>query len=184
MDRDYIQDMNEAIDEATSGSGWSAGVVAGKLAARLAETDPGLLDGWLRTCAVAILTEAVGARLRSQAGAARRGAQRQAFARAARDAEAAGDYSRLPGMFSAAYVVDTAHTRRRARDMTGRDHQFVAAGYTARAEENSMLAHFHREVARRVGDRVTSEVFDEETYERMYRSITGEDRLTVTRSRK
>jgi hypothetical protein len=59
--------------------------------------------------------------------------------------------------------------------MTGVDHVFVAAGYQRQERTAAMLAAFHVAVAKKVGKRTTAEVLSVEQYERLYRSIVGDD---------
>lgn len=172
-DRNYIAEMDARIAGATSGSGWVAAIAAQKLHAELLETDPDLLDGWLHARAVDILRRTIGLRESSRSSAARNRAGARAFSDAADEAEATGDFSTLPGMFAIAYVIDKDETRKRAADMTGADHLFVAEHtYERDARQSMLLAQFHRAVAKKVGKRKTSDVFTEEQYEAMYLSVT------------
>lgn len=171
-ERDYLADMDEQIGASTRGDGWVAGIAAEKLHAQLLETDPDLLDGWLRAVAVQVLREAIGARSRVQRTVARRRAGSRAFQKAAREAEDSGDAAPLLGLFAVNHVVDGDRNRKRAADMTGPEHLFVADNtYQRSANESLMLAAFHRAVAGKVGERRTSEVLTEEQYERLYLSI-------------
>ena len=171
-ERDYVTEMDAHIEAATRGSGWVAAIVAEKLHAELLETDPDLLDGWLRAVAVDSLRLAIGTRSRSQRTVARRRAGSRAFRDAVAEAEQSGDTAPLLGLFSVDYVVDEENTRKRAADMTGPEHLFVAENtYQRSANEALMLAAFHRAVAEKVGKRRTSEVFSETEYEAMYLSI-------------
>ena len=73
LERDYIAEMDERIAAATAGSGWVAAVVAQKLHAALLESDPDLLDGWLRAMAVQMLRRVIGLKGSQERSAARRG---------------------------------------------------------------------------------------------------------------
>ena len=76
-------------------------------------------------------------------------------------------------MFSEAHVIDEDGTRKRAADMTGPEHLFVAeATYKKSANRALMLAAFHQAVAKKVGKRRTGDVLTEEQYEALYLSIT------------
>ena len=171
-DRDYLAEMSELIADETAGSGWVAAIVAAKLHARLLESDPDLLDGWLREMAVQMLRQAICDRSRSERATARSRAGSRSFARAAAEAEKTGDIAPLIGMFSTDHTVNAENMRKLAADMTGPDHLFVAENtYQRSANEALMHAAFHRAVAAKVGDRLTSEVYTEAQYEAMYRSI-------------
>jgi hypothetical protein len=50
---------------------------------------------------------------------------------------------------------------------------YVASRYHETAAVAKMREAFHKAVAKRVGDRRTEEVFTEEEYDAMYRSIVG-----------
>lgn len=177
-DRDYVAEMDERIAEATKGSGWVAAVVAQKLHASLLESDPDLLDGWLNAMAVQMLRRVIGLRTHAERAAAKRGARVREFSEAADDFEAADDAEekdaaagRLLGMFAMPYVIDADGTQKRAADMTGPDHLFVAGDKEKTAKTARMEAAFHRAVAKKVGKKRTADVIPLDQYEAMYLSI-------------
>jgi hypothetical protein len=168
--RDYIAEMGEAIADAIDSGDIVAPVVAEKLHAQLLESDPDLLEGWLRASAVHFLTRAIGDRDRRERSTARTRAEARRFAGAAKS----GDAEEL-STFAVRLVVDEDNTRRPIGEMTGADHLFVAGEYGRSAATARMLEAFHRAVASKVGKRKTSVVFTEAQYEQMYRSIVGPD---------
>lgn len=177
-DRDYIAEMDARIEAATKGSGWVAAVVAEKLCGQLLESDPELLDGWLHVMAVSLLRRVIGLRVHQVSRAAKRSARVRAFASAAADLETAEGDERAPaaaallGMFDEIHVVDEDQTRKRAADMTGSEHLFVAENTHQRTANTAlMLAAFHRAVAKKVGKKRTADVLSEEAYEALYISI-------------
>ena len=178
-ERDYIAEMDGRIAAATTGSGWVAAVVAQKMHDSLLESDPDLLDGWLHAMAVQMLRRVIGLKGSQERSAAKRGARVRAFGAAASDFEDAADgkdrdeaAAVLLGMFSEAHVIDEDGTRKRAAEMTGPEHLFVAENtYQKSANRALMLAAFHQAVAKKVGKRRTADVLTEEQYEQMYLSI-------------
>ena len=94
-------------------------------------------------------------------------ARRADFEEKVAESVALGDTS----PFTVDMCVDDKLTRRRVGDMTGADHLFVADGYAARSKTAALLARFHQAVAKKVGERRTSEVLSEEDYLRMQSSI-------------
>jgi hypothetical protein len=171
-DRDYLAEMGGRIEAATKGSGWVAAIVAAKLHAQLLEKDPDLLDGWLHAMAVQALRQEIGLRARVERTTARRRAGARAFQAAAEDAEESGDATSLLGLFRVVHTVDESNTRKRAADMTGEEHLFVAENtYQRSANESLMLAAFHRAVAAKVQGKRTDQVFTEQQYESLYLSI-------------
>lgn len=167
MSRDYMAEMAARMDDMTDGAEWVPAVVAQKLRAELAETDPELLDGWLHEMAEHMLTVAITARMRRDRALARTRSQSRAFGKAA----AADDPDAL-GMFSIMHRVSEDNLQRRAADMTGADHLFVAADYRTEAKPLLLLAAFHEAVAKKVGKKKTADVFSEAQYDALYRSIT------------
>jgi hypothetical protein len=167
-DRDCVGEMDALIAAVTKGDGWVPRLVAEKI---LSLADPVLLDAWLRQMAGEILTDMLAKRRRSAKAAARADAAPQAFAKARAAAEH-GDLAAL-GSFAASYAVDEKETSRKVGDMTGADHEFVAARCDSAANSAALLAEFHRQIARRVGPKKTSQVLTEKQYDEMYRSITG-----------
>jgi len=161
-ERDYAAEMLAAIDEAIPDGDFVAPVLAGKLAAKLAEVDADLLDGWLHHNAVHFLTMAIAGRTRSVRAVARRAAGAHAFAEAAESG----------GHFATYYRVDDANTRRRFADLTRSDLLYVAGDYTASAKADLMLAAYYKAVAKRLrGPQRVAEVLTEAEVDEMYRSI-------------
>lgn len=74
-------------------------------------------------------------------------------------------------VFTKAYCVDGADTWKTVGDMTGADHRFVAGTYQKTSITTGLLAEFHRQVAKKIGQRRTADVFDEEKYIRLQASI-------------
>lgn len=171
LERDYHREMNALLTSIlASTDDIVVAVEANKLVAKLAETDPELLRGWLAANAEQFVADALGSRLRSKRGHVRRTSQARAFSTAARS----GDPVALRP-FRTRHIVDDHYTQRAVGKMNGNDHLFVAQSYDMSAQTSQMLAAFHRAVARRVGDRLTEEVMNEDAYLRMYESIVRGD---------
>jgi uncharacterized membrane protein YccC len=171
LERDHNTEMNALMSRVLESSDdIVVAVEASKLVAHLAETDPELLRGWLAVNAEQFVADTLGSRLRSKRGYVRRTSTARAFAVAARS----GDLAALHP-FRTRHIVDDRYTQRAVGKMDGNDHLFVAQSYDLSAQTSQMLAAFHRAVARRVGDRKTEEVMDEDTYLRMYESIVRGD---------
>jgi hypothetical protein len=169
----YINEMNVLVQNAIEEQegGWVAATLANKLVEQLRASDPDLLRGWLDLQAENLIRAELTRVTNSQRSRSRSRAAAVAFNAAAREAERTGDYSQLTGLFTVTHVVSNDNMRRQAKDMTGRDHLFVARRYHGSANEFLTLSAFHEAVAREVGDRKTSDVYDNATYERLYRSI-------------
>lgn len=172
MNRDYLADMNAAIEEAIPEGDYAAPLVAADLVERLRVEDPDLLSGWLELKAAVFLADAVARRSNSRRQAARVAAPRRAFAEAARSFASDGDAAVLRP-FAAEFVVDEENTRRVVARMTAADCLFVAGRYEETARQAKLEASFHRAVAKKVGARTVGDVFSEEQYLTMYRSVTG-----------
>lgn len=176
-ERDYLGEMDDLITEATKGSGWTAAIIAAKLYGQLITDDRDLLDGWLHAMATDTLRRHIQGKVNAARMRERARAERGEFADAARDFATGEDADglKLQGMFALTHVVDAEDVRKRAGEMSGADHLFVAGSYQTRGQKNLMQAAFHRAVAEKVGDKRTDEVMDLATYEQMYRSIVGDD---------
>lgn len=172
MDRDYLADMNTAIEDAIPDGDYTAPLVAADLVEKLRTEDPGLLAGWLDLRAPVFLSDTIARRSNSKRQAARTAEPRKTFAKAARSFNADGDADALRP-FAAEYVVDEDNTRRTVARMTAADCQFVAGRYDETARQAKLEAAFHRAVAKKVGARTVGETFTEEQYLTMYRSLTG-----------
>jgi hypothetical protein len=170
--RDYIAEMDALIDA------WAkpAHCVPGIVAARIIETiDPVLLDGWLREMAAGFLASAITRRKRSATSSDRASSGPRAFEKA-REQAASGDLAAL-GSFTMSHTVDAGKTRRKVADMTGPDHEFVAANCEKDAKSIALLGEFHRQIAKKVGGKKTSDVLSERQYDQLYRSIVRAPRL-------
>lgn len=174
-ERDYIAEMDERIAELTQGSGWVAAAVAARLYRELLWKDRDLLSGWLYEMGPDTLRRHIQGRAAAQRARERARAARGEFADAAHRFETGEDSNgaKLVGMFALTHVVDVEDRRKRAGEMTGADHLYVANTYTARGQRNLLEAEFHRAVAKKVGDRRTDEVISLADYEHMYRSVVG-----------
>ena len=174
-ERDFQAEMNALIVAATEGKTYAVPDVARELYERLLATDPILLNGWLHQNALSALSNAIGDHVRSMRAAARAGSTGKRsssagrFAAAARLAEA-GDTSAL-ALYAAMHVVNPGQERKRASDMTGPDHRYVARQYQRNAQEQGLLGLFHETVAAKVGDKRTEDVLTAEQYETLYRSF-------------
>lgn len=168
----YSEAMAALIEEWTPTAGdFVPAIIGHKLADFLRETDPDLLAGWLDERAAMFLTRTITERLRSVRARTLSQAAASRFAAAAAAAED-GDYEPL-SHFAVVYAIDDENTRRPVGEMTGADHRFVASNYQASGRYDLMLAAFHEKVAKKVGSRTTADVFSEEQYDAMLRSLTG-----------
>jgi len=169
----YINEMNALIlnEIDVQEGGWIAATVANRMVERLRAEDPDLLKGWLDLQAENLIRAELTRVVNSRRTRSRSRSAAVAFNNAAREAERTGDYSALTGMFTAMHVVSNDNLRRQAKDMTGRDHLYVARRYHGSANEFLTLSAFHEAVARQVGDARTEEKYTSEEYERLYRSI-------------
>jgi hypothetical protein len=170
-ERDIQQQMMELIRSAIpDGSGWMPAVVAEDLVAELRQNDPELLHLWLEDSAARFIQHhlvrilaALRAKSKSEVGARAFGAAAARFAN--------GDADALT-MFELSYCVEDG-TQVTIADMTGRDHLFIAGRFAMEAKQYALLEHFHKAVAKKVGERKTSDVFTAEKYEQLYRSIVN-----------
>lgn len=178
MSRDYLADMDAAVEAAIPDSDYTAPMVAADLVDRLRAEDPDLLSGWLHLKAPVLLADVVARKSNSKRQAARRSAPRRAFAEAARSFAETGDGA-VFSPFAAEYVVDEENTRRTVARMTAADCLFVAGRYDDTAKQAKLEASFHRAVAKKVGKRTVGEAFTEEQYLTMYRSVTGRSSAPV-----
>ena len=177
--RNYLAEMDARITELTEGSGWIAADLAHKLFSTLSIHDPELLEGWLIETGPDSIRRHIQARTRARRAQERKRAAAGRFAHYAKDYESATNKDtageRLSGMFAVLHVVNPDGVQKRASEMSGKEHSFVADGYHIRGRAALMEAAFHRAVAEKVGDQRTDEVFSIEKYEEMYRSITTKE---------
>lgn len=156
--------IDQAIAEADDE--FAAPVLAAKLLALLWEEHGDALDAWLHDHAELFLTRELSRRLR-EVGTKPRLTKARRFAEDAAQGPAA-----VSSWYERAYVIDAQHNRKRACDMTGADHRFVASQYAASSKTAKMLEAFHTAVSKRLKPaQRCSEVMDSETYDALRISI-------------
>lgn len=173
MRRNHDAEMMELIEKATEGGDFIAPMVAETLYEDLIQTDPDLITGWLKDHAVRILTQAIRDFDRRNRSKARHQAGALTFHEASENAAESGDVT-VMSVFQTRFVIDDRNTRRTVAEMTGTDHRFVAGRYTRESRRHLLLASFHEAVARKVGDRKTSDILTEDQYRTMLQSVIGE----------
>jgi hypothetical protein len=160
--------MHDIIRGAIPEGDFIPSVVAQKIATSLSEQEPGFLDVWLHEHAAYFITHMLTIWVRNNRRASIERAQHGIFRDAAERAQAGEG-----GVFAQLYVVSEERLRRRVGEMTGADHNFVAARYEGSAQRSALLAEFHRVVARKVKKRNTSSVMSEEQYEALLQNVLG-----------
>lgn len=174
--RNYAADMDKAIADAIPEGDYAAGVVAQDLVNRLREEDPDLLFGFVMMHATKTVTDLIARRSNATRQLLRINAPRARFRKAAETFEQTGDATEL-SVFKVEFVVDDQDTRRRVGDLTAQDCNYVASCYEATAKRAAMEAAFHRAIGKKVGLGRVRDVMDEDTYLRLYKSITGKNNL-------
>lgn len=178
--RDYLAEMSALINAVLPDGDYVAPVVAHDLVEKLRANDTELLTGWLDVRAEVTMTAYISDRIKNRRNASRESAARTAFASAAERFSATGDgpamrEALVQRPFDAEHVVNESLLRRKVGEMTGVDHTFVANEYAETKQTAALLESFHRAVAKKVGKFKTKDVFTEQQYVEMYRSITRRD---------
>lgn len=169
--RSYLDDMQALLSEKLPTTDYIAGVEAAKIVEWLRDNDPDLLHGWLNEIAVVVMSRTIATRSNRDRGDRRKNASVFAFSAAATRFAASGDPSEF-SPFLEQFVVNSDNLRRIVADMTREDHTFVANRYNQRSEQQKAEAAFHKVIADRIGSgQTTSDVMDEDTYQRLHDSI-------------
>lgn len=172
--RDYVSEMNERIAELTSELQYAVPDLTIELYNELLESDPDLLNGFLHAIAQRVLGRAIGEHVRAQRSRARSAAQHSTPAErfsAAAQAWERGDSAALD-LYVSMHVVNPEMDRKRACDMTGSEHRYVARQYARSAVKSGLLNMFHLLVADRVGEQLTSQAMNATEYQALYNSMT------------
>jgi hypothetical protein len=172
MKQDLARDIRAIVDDELNKAGdvYVAGVIAGRVVARLREDDPELLTKFLDQHAIAIITRMVADISRAQKVYARHNSNRQLFGEALKRQEA-GQPRALSSWLDTQYVVTTNQQRKRLRDMGQEDLDYAIRDYTERARVNTLQAAFLRALAKRVGARTVGETFSDEELMTMWNSL-------------
>lgn len=172
MSRDYVAEMRQVIDEATSNGPYTSPAVAQEIVDKLRANDLDLLDGWLQVQAVSFVRDAINYRDRSQRSHARQTSGRSVFRRDA-EAHEGGDETAMSGWLETVYAVNDDGLRKRLAEMSKPDLTFVADDYRRQAQEALLAEAFMRALARKVGRGKVSDHFDDEKLAELWNSITG-----------
>lgn len=158
--------MSELIDRYFGDlDNFSVAVEIGGFQRWLRDNHPEVLRSWLAQMEQSFLARAVAARQRSQRAQAQKRVLRTAVV---------PRHGESPSEFQVRCSVGPEYRWVRVGDMTAGDHRFTARRYTETGQRMLLLGAFHREIAKRLGDRRTSEMFTEEEYAKLRSSITGQ----------
>lgn len=160
---DRIRDL---IEKELTGEEMNPDEAVGRIIDHLRAHEPEVLDAWLEQHARRFLRGEMTRLMNSVRSQSIYRARNNDFATAVES----GDLEQV-GMFATWYEIDEEHTRKRLSSMTGTDHAFVAGQYDIAAKTSRMRCQFHRALAKKVGNRATSEVMSEEECERLLQSI-------------
>lgn len=170
--RDYLKEMNDFLDLMTPEEDYVAQLVAKEAVETLLNEDKDLLIGWLTLRAASIIAEQISQRSNGYRHKLRIPSRRSAFSEAAKTYEREKN-PEVMSPFTFEYTINEDNLRRRVGQMTSADCLFIADRYDDIADNAKMRAAFHRAVAKRLEPGQTVEdVFTEESYLRMYHSVT------------
>ena len=133
MERNYVQEMRDLIDQEATGE-YVSGVVAAQIVEKLRVNDPDLLIGWLGAQATALVHQAINERDRPRRTHARTAGPRSVFAQAAEKHER-GEVAPLYRLLDTHYSVNSENLRKPLASMNGGDLEYVSESYQARASD-------------------------------------------------
>lgn len=165
--RDFVAEMRAVIDAETQGA-YIPRQVADRIVAKLAATDPELLDGWLHAQAEQIIWQHINDRDRSTRAHSKQVAGRAAFG-AASGRHADGDPQAMTEFLGMPITVDGV--RKPLSMLTGPELLTVAGDYDARAARNAMTAAFVRALGRKVESGTVADHFTETELAALWRSL-------------
>lgn len=168
---DYAAHMREIIDQHTGLGPYSAPVAATEIAAKLRQTDPELLRGWLDAQAERFIWQAINDRDRSRRSHAVHSAKSSVFRSALSEHLQQGTTAPIRAFLDAPYTVADG-TRRRLGALGQDDLNYVADRYDDRARQNGLYAAFLRAIARKVKTGTVDDHFTEEQIAAMWESLS------------
>lgn len=130
---------------------------AREVAEKLIGEAPDLVNEWVSRHLAALLTDFLGKRWRARTNRSHIDIARGVFAEVARE------YEQTLGVFETPMAVEGGH-RVEVGELTAADHRFLASRHRVYAKANKNQAAFHEAVAKRLGQKITREVFTEEQY--------------------
>ena len=140
--------------------------VAERIIAKLRRDHPGAYDDWIAEQARSTMVRFIGEVHRNARAAAM---NLRPFAKMRRTIDSGEPAPRLMDL---PFQVDDDGRMVPIRNMTGRDHLYVAESYHSAAEPLLMREAFHRALAKRVGSRKTGDVLTEEQCQRILGNVT------------
>lgn len=169
--RDYAGEMRAIIDAETGEGIYYTASVAEHIVAKLEQTDPELLTGWLTQQAQTLVAKAINQRDASVRAYARAHGARVQFGRDA----ASGDPERIRGWLDVRYTMADG-SRKRLAEMTVDDLMFVADTYLKRAAAYSLRYNFLTVLIDSMSEKDTvGKVHDNESLDRAWHSLLGGD---------
>ncbi len=153
-----MSESRQLLTKVIRGEAESPGHTVAAITDLLLSNHADLVDDLVSEYRTAFVSDFVGTVLRQDRHEARRRSPREILAERA----AAG-----VSVFDLSFMVDDEFTRKPLGDMTGADHRFVAATYDRQADDLRGFAAFHRDLADKVGRKLTRNVFSEAALERL-----------------
>jgi hypothetical protein len=171
VSRNYAEEMRAIIDAETAHGAYVSAVVAQRIIEKLEATDPELLNGWLRAQATNFLRHAINLRDASQRSHARATSGRSVFRDAASAAEA-GDAAPLSSWLTTVFVVENG-SRMKLAEMRKPELIYAAETYERKAADLLLQEAFLRALAKKVGNKRVSDVYDEQKLSDLWLSISA-----------
>lgn len=168
--RNYVAELRAIIDAETDHGPYVSRQVAEKIVAKLRETDPELLAGWLDEQAEHFIWQMINDRDRSTRAQSKERAKRFTFAQAAAD----GDTTTLTTFLDMPFPIETGE-RKRLADLDAADLRYVATEYDNRARDNALTAAFLRALAKKVGRSTVGDRYTEAQLAKLWASLPGAD---------
>lgn len=168
--RDFVGEIRAIIDAETAEGPYYVSSTAERIVAKLFATDRELLEGWLRSQAEAVMRDAINRRNASVRSHARDFGARSVFAEDAKS----GDTRRMLGWLEAPFTIADG-SKKTLGTMTKDDVLHVAEGYGKRAAANQLRSEFLRVLSAKMRTKsvTVSEVYDNETLDRIWHSMSG-----------
>jgi hypothetical protein len=171
--RNYALEMRLLVERETASGPYQAATVAHRIVEHLLNNDRELLDGWLESQAVTVVSQYVARKDAATRAYTKATIKRSVFAEKANEAKKVGAAKSLASFLLAPYTTKD-NIRKPLAEMTAPEVNSAAERYEATSRSAAMDAAFLRAIAKHVSKGVVADHFTDTQLAELWARVTGE----------